>query len=635
MEDEKLRKILIQLDKECEGMDEEEKETYYRLRFMELMSTGLVEISDARRRSHTTCKRIMKSLGYSDIEAEIHCTQYAMKDEEERKTDRSDFNLLFVDEIKEIGSDKGREGVGEGLARETPHAVNISLRKFTSLIKVLKSKMPLKFKHMALGPFPIDLPMKNINRLQTKIERLITEEGKFLTAEQQAARSAYALFMKKDSEEMILEEAIKAIKNLIEENKDKSDDEKEDLIFDYLSKPSYEKINVVSSALLDNEKINDKMNNIIKAPIILAREMVQEYHFINDDGTERVEKHFKPYEELKRSINGLKKLFMIVEHKDSWEMGDTIGCVQELKADDSIRGIRGMGYFVESKLPISVKNMLKEKKPIQVSIGFMADLGGSGTFSDKSYDFTQRNIVLDHLAICLDSIARCALDKCGVNVENEITTDAQDITIINNQDYYYNISNIITKNDQEQVKRTNIEEESIGDSMTEDSFPDPKSGEAAGDLPSDLDLFLTGIRKYMNGATAEEARLTKEEILALFEKKGGKIMDEKEFEDAIALKDEKIKELEDIIRKGKVAEIKSQTDKYQDAELEKMPLKELSIIADAVFRFAPSQEKPPVIPVVGKDKEEFDKSVEDSKTKRIDPKEMFAETKKDFLMIGF
>jgi len=377
------------------------------------------------------------------------------------------------------------------------------------------------------------------------------------------------------------------------------------------------------------------MNNIIKAPIILAREMVQEYHFINDDGTERIEKHFKPYEELKRSINGLKKLFMIVEHKDSWEMGDTIGCVQELKADDSIRGIRGMGYFVESKLPISVKNMLKEKKPIQVSIGFMADLGGSGTFSDKSYDFTQRNIVLDHLAICLDSIARCALDKCGVNVENEITTDAQDITIINNQDYYYNISNIITKNDQEQVKRTNIEEESIGDSMTEDSFPDPKSGEAAGDLPSDLDLFLTGIRKYMNGATAEEARLTKEEILALFEKKGGKIMDEKEFEDAIALKDEKIKELEDIIRKGKVAEIKSQTDKYQDAELEKMPLKELSIIADAVFRFAPSSEKPPVIPIEAKDKEKFDKTVEDSKTKRIDPTKMFAETEKDFLMIGF
>ena len=292
------------------------------------------------------------------------------------------------------------------------------------------------------------------------------------------------------------------------------------------------------------------------------------------------------------------------------------------------------GSLSETLLPIMLKNLLKEGKPVQVSIGFMADLGGSGIFSEQKYDFTQRNIILDHLAICLDSVARCELDKCGVNVGIEKISDGKEFTIINKDDYYYNISNINIIKDQEQVNKTNIEEESIGDSMTEDSFPDPKSGETAGDLPSDLDLFLRGIRKYMNGASAEESELLKEEILALFEKKGGKIMDEKEFNDAIALKDERIKELEDIIRKGKVGEIKTFTDKYQDAELEKMSLKELELISDAVSRFAPSDKKPPVLPVEGKDKEKFDQSVEDSKPERLDPTKMFADTKKDFNMIG-
>lgn len=604
----------------------------------------MIELTDAKKRAYTTCKRKMKSLGYSDLEAEIHCTQYVMQDDEGEKKD--DFDLLFVDDIREIGTDPGRAGVSETGVGETGHAANISLRKFTSLIKVLRSKLPLKVKHMSLGPFTIELPMKNLNRLQTKLERMITEEGKNLTAEQQAARAAYAKFMKKDSEDLILEEMIELIKKIVEDNKDKSDDEKEDLIFDCLSKPSYERIHVDSTAFLDHEKINDKMNNIIKAPIILAREMIQEYRFLDDIGGERVERHFKPYDELKNAILGLKKLHMIVEHKDSWELTDTIGCVQQLKADDDIRGIRGMGYFVESKLPITIKNLLNEGKPIQVSIGFMAELGGSGTYNNEDYEFAQRNIILDHLAICLDSVARCDLEKCGVNVENKITSDAEKLTVISKPDYYYNISNIITKNDQEPIK-INIEEESIGDSM-EDSFPDPKSGKmAASPEAEDLELFLQKFRVYINGETdPEKWLLKKEQILALFKekpKKEGKKMEDSEYKDAIATRDEEIKKLRSEVkafqeekRQDKIKEIKSFTDKFTDSELSEKTLEQLRDAADIVSRFAPSMEKPETLPIEAPNKEKFDDNVKDEiSPDRLDPTKMFTENNKEFNMSGF
>ena len=627
MDEEKLKKIIEKLDKETEGMTDEERETHYRSYLMEYMARAT--ISDSKQGCVSRKVSIFKSEHPEWSQAKIVAAaiNYCKIHD----------SILLKDEIGEVASDLGKAGTSEGVANEVGHSANISLRNFSSLIQVIKSATPLKVKHMALGPFRIHLPQKNLNKLQTKLERMTTAEAKNLTAEQFAARAAYARFMKKDSEDIIIGEINEEIQRIIDSNGDKTDDEKEDLIFDYISNPFESKRWFDAEGMVQVEKVNNGLNNIIKAPIILAREIIQEYKFQDVNGDIRIERHFKPYSELKMAICSLDSLAMIVEHQDSWTLDDTVGCVRQLYANDKGKYIGGMGYFVESKLPITIKNALKEGKQIQVSIGFMAELGGSGTYEGQEYDYTQRDIILDHLAICVDSIARCELPKCGVNVEKENKNDSQKFTIISKPDYYYNIDkNIIYKN---------IEEKSIGDSM-KDSLPDPKSGELAGQtqgLPEDeiMNIFMTKFRALLHGnINPEDWTDYGDEIVSAAKKifNGAHYMDG-ENKNAIAAKDEEIKKLQDAIKKfeedkrqDKIKEIKSFTVKFSDADLEAKGMAELTIIADTVSMFAPSMEKPPVIPIKERDTKE---ELEDASTEREDPRYIFADTAEKFNMSGF
>jgi Iap family predicted aminopeptidase len=95
--------------------------------------------------------------------------------------------------------------------------------------------------------------------------------------------------------------------------------------------PHYDKI-YVNSNDAQIVSTNSKLNNIIKAPIILAAEMIQEYKVRQDDGeghiTIHTEKHFKPYSELKKAAllaNEYGSLDMIVEHKDTYNEDEIIG----------------------------------------------------------------------------------------------------------------------------------------------------------------------------------------------------------------------------------------------------------------------------------------------------------------------
>ena len=96
-----------------------------------------------------------------------------------------------------------KDAIKEGIpSREIGRLSGISMRKFSSLIRLIKSKKGLKIGHAGILPFKVELPQKNLNRLQTKLERLVTEEAKYLTAEQEEQRSQYATYMKKqDTEE--------------------------------------------------------------------------------------------------------------------------------------------------------------------------------------------------------------------------------------------------------------------------------------------------------------------------------------------------------------------------------------------------------------------------------------------------
>jgi len=142
--------------------------------------------------------------------------------------------------------------------------------------------------------------------------------------------------------------------------------------------------------------------------------------------------------------------------------------------------------------------------------------------------------------------------------------------------------------------------------------------------------------------------ISKKILAALgIKKKSDNIMDEKEIQDALDKKDSKIEELTkdlsdskkkteeltEIVRENYIKAIKKFGDKYSDEELKEKDLKSLIDIADAVSRFAPSTDKPDVIPVAPKDKK---KKLEDEieKGERVNPHAIFDDVKKEFNMTG-
>ena len=168
-----------------------------------------------------------------------------------------------------------------------------------------------------------------------------------------------------------------------------------------------------------------------------------------------------------------------------------------------------------------------------------------------------------------------------------------------------------------------------------------KEGHIAGDEPDDLEAILTRLRKFLAG-TVDTSNYTARILAALgIKKKSDSEMDEKEFQDAIAKKeseietlredltlaDSKIKVFEEKERLNYIKIIKKFGDKYSDEELEKKDLKSLEDTADAVTRFAPSNEKTETVPMGSKTPKE-----EIVKTKHIDFSRTFDYVRSEFDM---
>lgn len=642
-----------------------------------------------KRGSYVNCKNMLKYLGYSEDEAEVACSKY-LQDQELGDTD--EFNLMFTDddedndeEIDDKDGDKGcvsrkihifsnehpdwshnkvvAAAMGYcGLSKKDainpsgiiPHARNISLSKFSSLIKTLRTKTSLKVGAMGIIPNPIERPMKNLNRLQTKLEKIITQEQKFLTSEAYEQRKQYARYMRKtDSEELSDSDYVNILEGLYN-----------DIIAYYpeLSPEdaidkAFEPEQMDNAWILSNEaeivSFNDGLNNIIKAPVILAKEMVQPYTL--EDGT--TEYHFKPYDELKEAIDDIKRigsLDIIIEHQDFYDDDNIIGVVKEFRADSNDRSIKGMAYFRESKLPDGLKQMIQDGEIIPVSIGFLAKLGSGGEWMGQKYQHIQRNIILRHLAVCLDSVARCPPGVCGINLgdafNNEYSDNKKIYILKNKESYYYNICNIIRDSKKETNKELSKNIEEI-EAMQKDSN---KEGEIAATEPDDLEAMLKRLRMFMAGVHESNKRDNAiARILSALgiKSKSDSNMDEKEFNDALKIKDETInnlsKELSDS--KKRIEELESakrielmknirKFGKYSEEELVKMEkdssLNELSVVEDAVKRFQPSDLKPEPLPVGAKDDK---KKMEDEldKPERIDPYRVFDDVKDNFDMSGF
>ena len=501
---------------------------------------------------------------------------------------------------------------------------NLSFSKFTTLIKNLKTKVGLKVGGMGILPQKVELPMKNLNRLQTKLEKQYTEEQKWLTEEQLAQRTQYARYMRKrDAEEA--ETLIIEIYEALE------DTERKDNIWG-LSNES-EIISLI-----------DGMNGIIKAPVILAREMVQPYN--NEKG--HIEYHFKPYEELKKSIEGVDTLDIIIEHQDWYGTENIIGHVKQLRADDDDRSIKGMAYFRVAKLPKGLEKMLSDGEVIPVSIGFLAKLGKEGKWHDIEYKYAQESIILRHLAVVLDSVARCPPGMCGINLgdsdDNSKGSESKLFTIIKKENYYYNICNII----KDSKKETN--KENIKSKKDEKVEPMQKDATNDGNLPDDFEGVLKWLRNFVEGKVEQQSLINR--ILAALGvgKKSDSDMDEKEYTDALAKevskieteykklidsKNSKIKELEDRERIRLIASIKSFGDQYSDEELESKKLNALIEIEDSASRFAPSVEKPNILPVAPKDDKKKMEEELKKDSERIDFSRVFDDINKDFEMDRF
>lgn len=638
-----------------------------------------------KRQENSACKRRLIQMGFSQNEAETACAALLLKKDEEESFHEPEYDplLMFVDDecvnnkisifhnehpdwshdkcvAAAIGycNKKGdsaivemiRKAGGKQKTSNVERTGSTVLRKLVSLIKTIKTKKGLKVGHMGLPPALMALPMKNLNRLQTKMERQVTEEEKYLTAEQQAQRAEYAKTMHKQdeiewTEEMtneFAEDFEKAKQDYMKLYPDKSEEEIINMLFSSMSGT----IRTDSMWIIDKAEFgnaNTNLNNIIKVPVTIAREIIQTYYFENEDGTVRSEEHFKPYEELKMAAVGLDELPMLIEHHDSWDDNMIIGYVRQIVADDKQRSIRGMAYFDINKIPQYLYDVLKTGGMVGVSIGFLAELGISGYWNGDYYDHLQKNIVYEHLAICLDSKPRCPLPLCGVNVEDKKIQDNVKFTIINKDNCYYNINKIIDS-EETRIKNKYLESENKSDNMTEDSFPDPKSGKVVAEEPKDLATILKYMRAYINGMTEEIERSNFSnkrvaELLAMTDKDEDKTlkdednMNEKEFQDAIAIKDKRIADLEKFVIDSIKKEIMEFTTEDQQKQLKLDSLNcitKLETIRDTVTIFKPIEKEAEVLPTESKKELKDELKDKSDKAKRVDSSKLFAKTNEEF-----
>jgi len=350
--------------------------------------------------------------------------------------------------------------------------------------------------------------------------------------------------------------------------------------------------------------IVNKLNNVLKIPVVLAKEMVQSY----GNG----KKHFKPYEELKRAIDGMEDLPVIIEHKN-WIDDDVVGYIREFRADDKSRSIKGVAYLTESKIPEAVADTLKKNIAVPVSIGFWANLGDGGEFNGEKYDHTQRDIALNHLAICIRSIARCPPNQCGLNLDSDSEDEMDGRILIKKGNQYYYI-------DKEENEK-NIKIQEIGDKMgdirnfnAEKYIKEPSAGiktstsSIAGHVGPDLKALFAKLLDWVGNIPKAEIRKDAEDLLISLI---NSVKDDEKMGDNedIAKLESRIKNLEDSIKekdimiskyeeKEKVALIDAITkfSAFKEDELKERCVKELEIIADTVSKFEPSMVKPKVLP---------------------------------------
>lgn len=619
------------------------------------------------RGTHARCIDRLQYLGFSEQEAKVMCAALYMQDtklfkekHEPTKKELEHFKYRYDPRTRHHGG----------------HPTHIEIG-----VVPRPMALPLQAPHR---------PPKSEHLMRTKMERIQTEEEKWLTLEQLAKRAQYQREVQKtgvgvkgtqkhrtmalyradalielidniqhlfpemediDALEFAYDNKLLEDNDFIYEHQDFLDSMNEKLengidqdtayiktLQEYFKdSPSF--IYGVENIMVDSSK--SSLKNAKKIPVILAREIVQKYR--NDTG---FEKHFKPYDELKKSIEYIDELPIIIEHK-KFNENDVVGYVKELRADSKDRSIKGFAYLHESRLPSVVQSAIDAGETVPVSIGFRATMGDSGEFNGEPYDKKQENIILNHLAIVLNSMPRCPPNKCGLNLDSYYDSldkendgkGEERLVLIKKAAQYYNIGDseenekIIKKEKDSNEEMEMIDSQEFNDLMEKIFLSDEMSKEEKEKAKEKIekkredkqdttpswiyDLFLKKLDQILPLPVKKEdseKMADNDEIEELQSKIA-------ELEDSLSEKEETIKEYEEKERKELIDSILDISNRYKEEELKDMCLAELKIREDSVSEFKPSYKKPNKF---------MADATSDKKLTRENPRDLFLETNKEF-----
>jgi len=207
-----------------------------------------------------------------------------------------------------------------------------------------------------------------------------------------------------------------------------------------------------------------ELNGVIKVPITIAMEMVQNYHrkevpWLADKLPADISyiKVFKPWGELKKNIGEIKELPFVMPHTEATFSEDTcpadlkkymkdfirpdqiMGYVRDLYADDYTHKIKGNLYLPTKKHDPAFIQAVKDGQRFHVSIGFMCDWAEGGKFNGEEYLLTQKGIRYGHVAGLLHAQGKCPIGRCGINQDQNLAVD----NITNTLNIHHDMNQVI------------------------------------------------------------------------------------------------------------------------------------------------------------------------------------------------
>lgn len=192
-----------------------------------------------------------------------------------------------------------------------------------------------------------------------------------------------------------------------------------------------------------------RMQNIIKVPVTLVAEMIQNYHrseipFLDKVLPPEVQliPVYKCAQELEKAVQdlqdrGIESLPYVMPHSEETfeetqipsnlrdyirrgiDPNQIYGRVKDITYDATTKKIKGNLYLSLSKVDPKFVADVEAGKIINVSIGFVCDWEGSGEFNGVPYILKQTNIRLGHLAGLVHSRGKCPAGICGINQDQE------------------------------------------------------------------------------------------------------------------------------------------------------------------------------------------------------------------------